>query len=93
MMNEKARADGFKPPQVDGHIVEWGGKIYCFLASGDAGALRKARPTWAVYHLDDVCAVLSVRTDEMMAAVVNKFPNAKITQVRLYDDEIPFGHD
>ena len=93
MMNEKARADGFKPPQVDGHIVEWGGKIYCFLASGDAGAVRKARPTWAVYHLDDVCAVLSVRTDEMMAAVVNKFPNAKITQVRLYDDEIPFGHD
>jgi hypothetical protein len=29
----------------------------------------------------------------MMAAVVDKFPSAKIVDVRLYDDEIPFGHD
>ena len=93
VMNQKAREDGFKPPQVDGHIAEWKGKIYCFLASGDLAAVRKARPTWAVYHLSDVCAVLSVRTDEMMAAVVDKFPSAKIVDVRLYDDEIPFGHD
>ena len=93
VMNQKAREDGFKPPQVDGHIAEWKGKIYCFLASGDLAAVRKARPTWAVYHLSDVCAVMSVRTDEMMAAVVDKFPSAKIVDVRLYDDEIPFGHD
>jgi hypothetical protein len=93
VMNEKARADGFKPPQVDGHIAEWGGKIYCFLAAGDVGAVRSARPSWAVYHLSDVCAVLSAHTDEMMAAVTNEFPAAKIVNVKIYDDEILFGND
>jgi len=93
VMNVKARQDGFKPPQVDGHIAEWGGKIYCFLASGDVGAVRKARPTWAVYHISDVCAVLSAHTDEMMAAVTNEFPEAKIVNVKIYDDEILFGND
>jgi len=28
-----------------------------------------------------------------MDAVVNKFPDARVVDVRLYDDEIPFGHD
>ena len=93
VMNEKARADGFKPSQVDGHIAEWGGKIYCFLAAGDVGAVRSAKPTWAVYHLSDVCAVLSAHTDEMMAAVTNEFPAAKIVNVKIYDDEILFGND
>ena len=79
LMSKKARDDGFKPPQVDGHIVEWGEKIYCFLAS------------WYIYPLSDICAVLSVRTDEMMAAVTNEFPRARITEVRLFDDEINFG--
>jgi hypothetical protein len=93
MMNVKARQDGHEPPQVDGHICEWGGKIYCFLASGDMSAVRRANPNWAVYHISDVCAVLSVHTDEMMAAVVNEFPKARITEVRLYDDEINFEPD
>ena len=93
VMNVKARQDGFKPPQVDGHIAEWGGKIYCFLASGDVGAVRDARPTWAVYHISDICAVLSAHTDEMMAAVTNEFPEAKIVNVKIYDDEILFGND
>jgi len=91
LMSKKARDDGFKPPQVDGHIVEWGEKIYCFLASGDVGALRKQRPSWYIYPMSDICAVLSVRTDEMMAAVTNEFPKARITEVRLFDDEINFG--
>ena len=93
MMNVKARQDGHEPPQVDGHICEWGGKIYCFLASGDMSAVRRANPNWAVYHISDVCAVLSVHTDEMMAAVTNEFPKARITEVRLYDDEINFELD
>ena len=91
MMNIKARQDGHEPPKVDGHICEWGEKIYCFLASGDVGALRKQRPSWYIYPLSDICAVLSVRTDEMMAAVTNEFPKARITEVRLFDDEINFG--
>jgi hypothetical protein len=41
--------------------------------------------------MSDICAVLSVRTDEMMAAVTNEFPRARITEVRLFDDEINFG--
>ena len=93
VMNVKARQDGHEPPKVDGHICEWGGKIYCFLASGDISAVRRANPNWAVYHISDVCAVLSVRTDELMAAVVNEFPKAKITAVRMYDDEINFEPD
>ena len=92
-MNQKAREDGFKPPQVNGHIVEWGGKIYCFLASGDLGAVRRERPSWAVYDLKDVCAFLKAHTGSLMAAVVNKFPDARVVGVRLYDDKIPFGHD
>jgi len=93
MMNQKARDDGFKPPQIDGHIVEWKDKIYCFLADGDVSAIRKARPSWTVYQLSDVCAVLSAQTDEMMAAVTNEFPAAKIVNVKIYDDEILFGNE
>ncbi len=90
MMNIKARQDGHEPPKVDGHICEWGEKIYCFLASGDLSAVRRANPNWTVYHISDVCAVLSALTDDLVAPVVNEFPNAKITAVRLYDDEINF---
>jgi hypothetical protein len=93
VMNAKARADGHKPPQVDGHICEWGDKIYCILASGDISALRRSRPNWVVYDMSEVCAIISARTGEMVAAVVNEFPTAKVTEVRLYDDEIPFGND
>jgi len=90
MMNVKARQDGHEPPKVDGHICEWGEKIYCFLASGDISAVRRANPNWVVYHISDVCAVMSALTDDLVAPVVNEFPKAKITAVRMYDDEINF---
>ena len=90
MMNLKARQDGHEPPKVDGHICDWGGKIYCFLASGDISAVRRSNPNWTVYHLSDVCAVLNALTDDLVAPVVNEFPKAKITAVRMYDDEINF---
>ena len=41
--------------------------------------------------MTDVCAVMSVRTDEMMKAVVNEFPAAKIKSVKMIDDEFSFG--
>ena len=91
VMDEKARADGFKPPVIDGYIVAYGDKVYCFLASGSAQVVRRARPNWIVYHMTDVCAVMSVRTDEMMKAVVNEFPAAKIKSVKMIDDEFSFG--
>ena len=90
MMNLKARQDGHEPPKVDGHICQWGEKIYCLLASGDISAVRRANPSWVVYPISDVCAVLNALTDDLVAPVVNEFPKAKITAVRLYDDEINF---
>ena len=90
MMNIKARQDGHEPPKVDGHICQWGEKIYCLLASGDISAVRRANPSWVVYAISDVCAVLNALTDDLVAPVVNEFPKAKITAVRLYDDEINF---
>lgn len=90
MMNVKARRDGHEPPKVDGHIAEFKGKTYCFLASGDLAAVRRKYPTWAVYHISEVCAVMSVRTDEMMAAVTKEFAGAKVVEVRVFDDEINF---
>ena len=89
-MNVKARRDGHEPPKVDGHIAEFKGKTYCFLASGDISAVRRANKNWTVYHLSDVCAVLNALTDDLVAPVVNEFPKAKITAVRMYDDEINF---
>ena len=90
VMNVKARQDGHEPPKVDGHIAEFKGKTYCFLASGDLAAVRRKYPTWAVYHISEVCAVMSVRTDEMMAAVAKEFAGAKVVEVRVFDDEINF---
>lgn len=90
MMNVKARRDGHEPPKVDGHIADFKGKTYCFLASGDLAAVRRKYPTWAVYHISEVCAVMSVRTDEMMAAVTKEFAGAKVVEVRVFDDEINF---
>jgi len=90
MMNIKARQDGHEPPKVDGHICEWGEKIYCFLASGDISAVRRANPNWLVYPISDVCAVLSALTDDLVTPVVNEFPKARIIEVRLFDDEINF---
>jgi len=90
VMNVKARQDGHEPPKVDGHIAEFKGKTYCFLASGDLATVRRKYPTWAVYHISEVCAVMSVRTDEMMAAVTKEFAGAKVVEVRAFDDEINF---
>ena len=90
VMNVKARQDGHEPPKVGGHIAELKGKTYCFLASGDLAAVRRKYPTWAVYHISEVCAVMSVRTDEMMAAVTKEFAGAKVVEVRAFDDEINF---
>lgn len=90
VMNVKARQDGHEPPKVDGHIAEFKGKTYCFLAAGDLAAVRRKYPTWAVYHISEVCAVMSVRTDEMMAAVTKEFAGAKVVEVRVFDDEINF---
>ena len=90
VMNVKARQDGHEPPKVDGHIAEFKGKTYCFLAGGDLAAVRRKYPTWAVYHISEVCAVMSVRTDEMMAAVTKEFAGAKVVEVRAFDDEINF---
>ena len=55
--------------------------------------MRRERPSWAVYDLKDVCAFLKAHTGSLMAVVVNKFPDARVVDVRLYDDEIPFGND
>ena len=90
VMNVKARQDGHEPPKVDGHVAEWKGKTYCFLASGDLAAVRRKYPTWAVYDIGEVCAVMSVRTDEMMAAVTKEFAGARVIDVRAFDDEINF---
>jgi hypothetical protein len=81
VMDTTARAAGHVPPVIDGHMVQHGDKVFAFLVSGDVGAVRRARPSWRVYHLSDVCAVLSGRVDDMLAEVENAFPNARIVGV------------
>ena len=80
VMDVTARAAGHLPPAVDGHLVEWGGTVYCLLATGDLGAVRRLHPSWVVYHVSDVCALLSARSDSLQA-VANAFPSARITRV------------
>ena len=80
VMDATARAAGHLPPAVDGHLVEWGGTVYCLLATGDLGAVRRKHPSWVVYHVSDVCALLSARSDSLQA-VANAFPSARITRV------------
>ena len=81
VMDATARTAGHSPPVVDGHLCEWGDKVYCLLASGNVGDVRRQWPSWTVYGVADVCALLSGRTDDIMAAVVNAFPDAKISRV------------
>lgn len=81
VMDATARAAGHAPPAVDGHLCAWGDKVYCLLASGSIGDVRRKWPSWIVYHVSDVCALLSNRADEIMAPVTNAFPNARITRV------------
>lgn len=88
VMDATARAAGHLPPAVDGHLVEWGGTVYCLLATGDLGAVRRKHPSWVVYHVSDACALLSARSDSLQA-VANAFPNARITRVGpIVEDEI-----
>jgi len=53
---------------------------YAFIASGSVREVRAAHPTWLVYHLSDVAAVLSGTFAQTMAKVANAFPDAKITK-------------
>ena len=88
VMDATARAAGHAPPTVDGHLCEWGDKVYCLVASGDVGAIRRKHPSWIVYHVSDVCALLSARSDSLQA-VVNAFPSARISRVGpIAEDEI-----
>ena len=80
VMDATARSAGHLPPVVDGHLCKWGDKVYCLLASGDISAVRRQHPSWLVYHISDVCALLSGRADSLQA-VANAFPNARITRV------------
>ena len=80
VMDATARSAGHLPPAIDGHLVAWGGTVYCLLASGDLGAVRRLHPSWVVYHVSDVCALLSSRSDSLQA-VANAFPSARITRV------------
>ena len=80
VMDATARAAGHLPPAVDGQLCEWGGTVYCLLAGGDLGAVRRKHPSWVVYHVSDVCALLSSRSDSLQA-VANSFPDARITRV------------
>jgi hypothetical protein len=80
VMDTTARAAGHLPPAIDGHLIRWGNTIYCLLAAGDIGAVRRANPSLVVYHMSDVAALLSARADSLQA-VTNAFPNAKITRV------------
>ena len=81
VMDTTARTAGHSPPVVDGHLCAWGDKVYCLLASGNIGDVRRQWPTWTVYGVADVCALLSGRTDDIMATVANAFPNARIVSV------------
>ena len=80
VMDATARSAGHLPPAIDGHLVKWGDTVYCLLAGGNVGAVRCEHPSWVVYHVSDVCALLSARADSLQA-VANKFPNARITRV------------
>ena len=80
VMDATARNAGHQPPAIDGHLVKWGDTVYCLLASGDLGAVRRLHPSWVVYHVSDVCALLSSRSDSLQE-VANKFPSAKIVSV------------
>ena len=80
VMDEAARSAGHLPPVIDGHLVEHGGSVYAFIASGSVRAVRTAHPTWLVYHLSDVAAVLTGTFAQTMAKVANAFPDAKITK-------------
>ena len=81
VMDATARAAGHLPPEIDGHLVKWGDTVYCLLASGDISAVRRDHPSWVTYHVSDVCALLSARADDVLQAVANKFPGAKIVSV------------
>jgi len=80
VMDTTARSAGHLPPAIDGHLVRWGDTTYCLLASGDIGAVRRAHPSLVVYHMSDVAALLSARSDSLQA-VANAFPSARITRV------------
>jgi hypothetical protein len=80
VMDEAARTAGHLPPVIDGHLVEHGDSVYAFIASGSVRAVRTAHPTWLVYHLSDVAAVLAGTFAQTMAKVANAFPDAKITK-------------
>jgi hypothetical protein len=80
VMDEAARSAGHLPPVIDGHLVEHGDSTYAFIASGSVREVRTAHPTWLVYHLSDVAAVLSGTFAQTMAKVANAFPDAKITK-------------
>jgi hypothetical protein len=93
VMDERARADGHLPPVIDGHLCKHGDDVYCFLASGSLREVRKAHPTWLVYHISDVCAVLAGKFAQTMAAVANSFPDARVTKytpTALIEDDIDF---
>ncbi len=81
VMDATARTAGHSPPVVDGHLCEWGDTVYCLLASGNVGDVRRQWPSWTVYGVSDVCALLSGRTDDIMTAVANAFPDAKVSRV------------
>lgn len=83
VMDANARASGHQPPAVDGVLCERGDKVYCFVISGSLSAIRQRWPTWLVYHVSDVCAIMENQWREMMAAidtVANAFPDAKVTR-------------
>lgn len=80
VMDATARSAGHLPPTIDGHLVKWGDTVYCLLASGSVSAVREAHPSLVVYHVSDVCALLSSRSDSLQE-VANKFPGAKIVSV------------
>jgi hypothetical protein len=82
VMDEAARSAGHLPPVIDGHLVEHGDSTYAFIASGSVREVRTAHPTWLVYHLSDVAAVLSGTFAQTMAKVANAFPDAKITKYK-----------
>lgn len=83
VMDANARASGHQPPAVDGVLCERGGKVYCFVISGSMSDIRKRRPTWLVYHVSDVCAMMENQWQDVMAAVnkvADAFPDAKVTR-------------
>jgi len=83
VMDANARASGHQPPAVDGVLCERGGKVYCFVISGSMSDIRKRWPTWLVYHVSDVCAMMESQWQDVMAAVnkvADAFPDAKVTR-------------